>query len=60
MDVIDGEWMEDVAAHPLVRYARRHDNLVVSPYVRGATVESVPGAGVLLARRSADRIRSPK
>lgn len=39
LDVIDGEW-SDVARHPLVQYARGHDNLVISPHVGGITWES--------------------
>lgn len=40
LDVIDGEWRDDLDRHPLVRYASTHQNLVISPHVGGATFES--------------------
>ncbi len=54
LDVIDGEWMEDKSAHPLVRYAREHDGLIITPHIGGATTESIYGARVFMARRVAD------
>ena len=32
LDVIDGEWRTDLEAHPLIRYARDHENLVITPH----------------------------
>lgn len=40
LDVIDGEWDSDLANHPLIQYANRHDNLVISPHTGGVTYES--------------------
>jgi D-3-phosphoglycerate dehydrogenase len=40
LDVIDGEWNEDLKQHPLIRYAREHQNLVISPHLGGVTYES--------------------
>jgi D-3-phosphoglycerate dehydrogenase len=40
IDVIDGEWEPDLAQHPLIRYAREHQNLVISPHIGGVTVEA--------------------
>lgn len=40
VDVIDGEWSPDLVNHPVIRYARTHDNLVISPHVGGVTFES--------------------
>lgn len=40
LDVIDGEWRPDMAAHPLIAYAREHENLVISPHLGGVTFES--------------------
>lgn len=40
LDVINGEWRSDLAVHPVLAYARQHENLVVSPHVAGATWES--------------------
>jgi len=60
LDVIDGEWLSDEARakHPLVAYARAHDHLVISPHIGGATLESIYGARVFMARKIADWLRA--
>ncbi len=40
IDVLNGEWREDLENHSLIEYARNHDNLVITPHVGGVTVES--------------------
>jgi D-3-phosphoglycerate dehydrogenase len=40
LDVIDGEWLEDTTRHPLIQYAAKHENLLISPHVGGVTFES--------------------
>jgi D-3-phosphoglycerate dehydrogenase len=40
VDVIQGEWDPDLANHPLIRYARTHENLVISPHTGGMTIEA--------------------
>jgi D-3-phosphoglycerate dehydrogenase len=40
VDVIEGEWRDDLATHPLIEYARTHENLVISPHTGGITFES--------------------
>jgi D-3-phosphoglycerate dehydrogenase len=40
LDVIDGEWEPDLISHPLLRYAREHENLVITPHIGGVTYES--------------------
>jgi D-3-phosphoglycerate dehydrogenase len=40
LDVIDGEWMDDMYSHPLLAYAREHANLVITPHIGGVTWES--------------------
>ena len=40
LDVIDGEWRNDLELHPLVSYAGKHENLVITPHIAGATFES--------------------
>ncbi len=57
LDVIDGEWMEKIAEHPLVVYARNHDNLLICPHIGGATHESINGARIFMARKVADFLR---
>ena len=40
LDVITGEWEENLADHPLIRYASVNDNLLISPHLGGVTYES--------------------
>jgi D-3-phosphoglycerate dehydrogenase len=40
IDVVDGEWDPAIGRHPLLCYAREHDNLVITPHVGGITYES--------------------
>ena len=40
IDAIEGEWRTDLKNHPLIRYSRSNQNLIVSPHIGGATVES--------------------
>lgn len=58
LDLIDGEWMDDVRRHPLVEYARDHDNLLIVPHIGGATVESIYGARVFMAEKVAGYLKS--
>lgn len=53
VDVVDGEWNEQLSGHPLIRYARSHDNLVITPHVGGVTFE----AQTLAFRRAAEMLR---
>jgi D-3-phosphoglycerate dehydrogenase len=57
LDVIEGEWMRDISRHPLVRYAQNHDNLVITPHVGGATVESIAGARIFMAKKLANHLK---
>ena len=40
LDVINGEWDENLDQHPLIKYAQTHENLLISPHVGGVTYES--------------------
>jgi phosphoglycerate dehydrogenase-like enzyme len=40
VDVINGEWNENLEDHLLIRYARDHDNIVISPHTGGVTFEA--------------------
>ncbi len=51
LDVVHNEWDSDLRARPLLEYARTHDNLVLTPHVGGATVESIAEARVFVAKR---------
>ena len=52
------DWMDDVTRHPLVKYAQKHDNLVIVPHIGGCTVESIAGARIFMAQKLADYIRN--
>ena len=43
--------------HSLIKYAREHDNLVISPHIAGATVESIIGARLFIAEKLAEYIK---
>jgi D-3-phosphoglycerate dehydrogenase / 2-oxoglutarate reductase len=58
LDVIDGEWRTDLDAHPLIRHARDASNLVITPHIGGATVESIYGARIFMARKVAEFLRT--
>jgi D-3-phosphoglycerate dehydrogenase len=56
LDVVDGEWSVDLRDHPLIRYARNHENLVISPHVGGVTYESQRAAFTFVAERAKARM----
>jgi D-3-phosphoglycerate dehydrogenase len=41
LDVLCNEDASGMRQHPLVRYAERHDNLVITPHIGGCTAESM-------------------
>lgn len=43
-DVIHGEWDADLYRHPLIEYARTHQNMVIVPHIGGVTYESQDAA----------------
>lgn len=58
LDVIHGEWDSNLAAHPLIRYANTHENLVVSPHTGGVTYEAQAMTLEFTARKLLDCLRS--
>ena len=40
LDVINGEWDENLAEHPLIKYANTHENLLISTHIGGVCHES--------------------
>lgn len=52
LDVLEGE--PDTANHPLVDYAREHDNLLITPHCGGNS----PDAVRVVCRRAAEKIRA--
>ena len=52
VDVLSAE--ESIAEHfehPMIAYARAHDNLIITPHIGGATVESIEKADLFMARK---------
>lgn len=41
LDVIDGEWLEDKRAHPLIAYSRENPRLLITPHVGGTSPDAV-------------------
>lgn len=60
LDVIEGEWRQDLANHPLIQYARAHDNLVIMPHVGGCTWESQRDSHTFTANKLADALHALK
>lgn len=58
LDVIDGEWLEDLASHPLIAYSRTQPRLYITPHVGGTCPESVYLATRHVVRRAIDFLRS--
>ena len=44
MDVFDGEFKEDfkknIHDHPFLNYAKKNDNVILTPHIGGSTIES--------------------
>lgn len=40
LDVITGEWRNDLENHILIKYMQTHNNLVIAPHIGGVTFES--------------------
>ena len=45
VDVISQEQQPDLREHPVLAYARSHDNLIVTPHIAGLTVDSESKTG---------------
>ena len=58
LDVIEGEWRDDLHDHPLIRYARDHENLVIVPHLGGSTYESQAMSFRFVADRVAERLEA--
>jgi len=40
IDIIEGEWSDDISSHPLIKYSRENQNLVITPHIGGITFEA--------------------
>lgn len=54
LDVLDGEIDGDMSAHPLVRYAREHRNVMITPHCGGMSIDGQEKAFTHAARKLAD------
>ena len=57
LDVIHGEWREDLADHPLIRYAREHDNFIIVPHLGGTTFEAQDMTLQFIAGKLLEKLR---
>ena len=51
LDVLCGEQQDVMENHPLVAYAREHDNLLITPHIGGCTVESMEKTETFMATK---------
>jgi len=58
LDVIEGEWRDDLEQHPLIEYSRSHGDLVITPHVGGVTYESQAMAYAAAAHKLAEYLQA--
>lgn len=58
LDVITGERDGKLEDHPLIRYARDHDHLILTPHIGGCTVEAQAKAFLHLAEKIVEAWRT--
>jgi D-3-phosphoglycerate dehydrogenase len=54
IDVIDGEWSENLKDHPIIKHAAARGNLLITPHIGGVTLESQE----MTIRRTAEKLRA--
>jgi len=57
LDIVCGEWDNDLNNHPLIKYARDNHNLVITPHIAGSTIESIIGARVFIGNKLTEYIK---
>jgi D-3-phosphoglycerate dehydrogenase len=55
LDVLEGE--PDIDDHPLVEYARRHHNLIITPHCGGFSPDAVVLVSIYAAKKVFDELR---
>ncbi len=58
LDVLSREHVGLGPAHPLVEYARTHDNLIITPHIGGCTKESLQKTEEFMASRLRDWLKN--
>ncbi len=51
LDVLSNEDSDGMAQHPLVQYAKQHDNVIITPHLGGCTTESLHKTEKFLAEK---------
>ncbi|MFL5733353.1 MAG: hydroxyacid dehydrogenase [Chloroflexia bacterium] len=59
LDVLCEERSTGMGQHPLVAYAREHDNLIITPHIGGCTQESMEKTEIFLAEKLRAVLSSP-
>ncbi len=59
LDVIDGEWLSKIKLknHPLIKYQKKNNNLLIVPHLGGTTFESLYGARAYICRLLIDKLK---
>ena len=52
-DVVHDEWREHMEESPLIRYAKNHENVFITPHIGGSTSLSLTNARVFAAKKLA-------
>ena len=45
---------QELYKHPLIKYSRNSDKIIISPHIGGATIESIYGARLFMAKKVAN------
>ncbi len=56
VDVLSDERSTGMNNHPLVQYARQHENLIVTPHIGGCTIESMEKTELHMAKKLCDAL----
>jgi D-3-phosphoglycerate dehydrogenase len=56
VDVLEDEHSIGVSEHPLIDYANKHDNLLITPHIGGATYESVEKTDLFILKKYFDEV----
>ncbi len=60
LDVLSQESASGMEHHPLVQYARTHNNLLITPHIGGCTLESMEKTEIFLAEKLAQTLANWK
>ncbi len=58
LDVLSNERSDALSRSPLIEYARRHSNLILTPHIGGATYESMAATEVFMAEKLVQYLES--